>query len=287
MELNLTQNFKESGFSQSNKSFGDYVAYVNKIPNLSHAEEISLFEDFINGNVECAKKIALHHLRYVVWFINTDFKNIPMNKEDLVQMGNIGLLKAIRKFKLAFGVRFISYAKSWIYSEIYQYITNNWSVIRKYISKPQKKLLCNAGKYDWENVTMSDFKNISDELNVSIDDVELFKLSYNSKITNIDDGYDDIDIDYINSTSSNSPEALVENDDAIKRFNIFKEAIGELSERSKDIILSRHQNSKMTLDALSKKYNVSTERIRQIEKESIKFMKQWVLEKYPDTLDCI
>ena len=268
-------------------SFAGYVKYVNNIPQLSASEEKEMFIEFFNGNIEIAKKIALHNLRYVIWFVNNDFATIPIPKEDLVQMGNIGLLKAIKKFKLEHGVRFISYAKYWIMYEIKYYITKNFSMIRKFKTKPQLKLLYNAANYDWENLKMKDVAKISKEMGVSKNDVMLFESSYNESFVDIDDAVNDINYDYINLASINSPESLVEDADNIKRFNIFQEAMMELSDRSKDIILSRHKNSKMTLGDLSKKYNISIERIRQIEKESIKSMKQWVLEKYPDHLEYI
>jgi RNA polymerase sigma-32 factor len=260
-------------------SFDAYVAAVNRLPMLTADEETSLARALRDDNdVDAARQLVMSHLRLVV-SISRQYVGYGLPQPDLVQEGNIGLMKAVRRFDPERGVRLVSFALHWIRAEIHEYILRNWRLVKLATTKAQRKLFFNLRslKADSRAVTTADAEIIAHRLDVRPEDVMDMDLRLSGGDVQLDPADDQDDaigapIRYLADDSS-TPDALI---DSAHRDHLAGEglraALAALDARSRRIVESRwlSDDGGPTLLKLAAEFGVSAERIRQIEVQAIK-----------------
>ena len=262
-----------------------FLQTVNAAPMLTADEEKSLATRYRNEeDLDAARQLIYSHMRFVVRTAR-GFTGYGLPLADLIQEGNIGLMKAVKNYDPDRGVRLVSFAMHWIRSEIYDYVLKNWRIVKVATTKAQRKLFFNLRKsrkrLGWMN--QNDVKALSDNLDVP----EKTVLEMESRMSGADVAFDmdsdsDDDTAYVApagylADNRYNPENLYEKDTATSTNNENLDmALAQLDERSKDIVQQRWLNpddKKTTLTELAEKYGVSAERIRQIEKKAFSQMK--------------
>jgi RNA polymerase sigma-32 factor len=263
-----------------------YIQAANRYPMLSEAEEIQLAQRFHNdGDVEAARQLVLSHLRLVI-SIARGYLGYGLPHADLIQEGNIGLMKAVKRFDSGRGVRLVSFAMHWIKAEIHEYILKNWRQVKLATTKAQRKLFFNLRslKNDYEGVdTLSGTQanEIAARLGVKQSEVIEMETRLTGRDMALEGNPDDSDeayapIDYL-ADSRYEPTRVLENR-AIARLQGegLIEALATLDPRSRRIIETRwlHEEGEgSTLHDLAAEFNVSAERIRQIEVKALQKMR--------------
>lgn len=264
-----------------------YIQSVYKIPVLTKEEEYSLATDLRdNENPIAAQKLILPHLRFVIKVAN-NYNGYGLAIADLIQEGNIGLMKAVKRFDPDVGVRLVSFAVHWIKAEIHEFIIKNWKIVKVATTKEQRKLFFKLRSYKkrlgW--FKKDEVEHVAEQLGVSTKNVMEMENRLNKHDMPFDLSSDDNDDETaFNSpsltleSSSESPETYLSNGDASNQnLTQLSSALQLLDDRSKDIVHKRWLNdSKETLHELAATYNVSAERIRQIEKNAFNKMKQHI-----------
>ncbi len=276
-----TLNYNLNSLSSCTKSIDTYISYVMSLPILSVEEEINLAQN-LNGtnDLESAKKLIMHNLRYVV-YIAKSYSGYGLNLNDLIQEGNIGLMKAVKKYDPSKKLKLITFASYWIKSEIHEFIIKNWKIVKVATTKIQRKLFFNlrSKKNTLSYLTNLEASAIANDLGVPIKDViEMEKRLYNHDLaieSNDDGDRENVSPSaYLKSDELEPDEIIEKNENKIFVIELYNK-INDLDKRSKDIIESRWLcDNKSTLEDLSKKYKVSKERIRQIENEAILKLKK-------------
>ena len=258
-------------------------AYLNSIQNiaiLSPEEERKLAEDlYYREDLEAARQLVMAHLRFVV-HIARGYSGYGLPQADLIQEGNVGLMKAVRKFNPEVGVRLISFAVHWIKSEIHEYVLKNWKIVKVATTKAQRKLFFNLRnkKKDITWLSEDDVKMISNELDVKEDTVREMEQRMSSHDVSFDpysaddseEGNTYSPADYLTNEDSDPMEIVEKEDFARDQINQLQSAISDLDERSQLILKERWlTDEKPTLHELADKYGISAERIRQIEKKAM------------------
>ena len=258
-------------------------AYLNSIQNiaiLSPEEERKLAEDlYYREDLEAARQLVMAHLRFVV-HIARGYSGYGLPQADLIQEGNVGLMKAVRKFNPEVGVRLISFAVHWIKSEIHEYVLKNWKIVKVATTKAQRKLFFNLRnkKKDITWLSEDDVKMISNELDVKEDTVREMEQRMSSHDVSFDpysaddseEGNTYSPADYLTNDDSDPMEIVEKEDFARDQINQLQNAISDLDERSQLILKERWlTDDKPTLHELADKYGISAERIRQIEKKAM------------------
>ena len=258
-------------------------AYLNSIQNiaiLSPEEERKLAEDlYYREDLEAARQLVMAHLRFVV-HIARGYSGYGLPQADLIQEGNVGLMKAVRKFNPEVGVRLISFAVHWIKSEIHEYVLKNWKIVKVATTKAQRKLFFNLRnkKKDITWLSEDDVKMISNELDVKEDTVREMEQRMSSHDVSFDpysaddseEGNTYSPADYLTNEDSDPMEIVEKEDFARDQINQLQSAISHLDERSQLILKERWlTDDKPTLHELADKYGISAERIRQIEKKAM------------------
>ncbi len=264
-----------------------YISIVNQSPVLSREEERELAYRFQNENdLDAARKLIVSQLRFVVHIART-YSGYGLPLADLIQEGNIGLMKAVKKFNPDRGTRLVTYAVHWIRSEIHEFVFNNWKIVKVATTKAQRKLffkLRNAKKtIGW--LTNDEKKLIAKDLGVKPTDVATMEQRFASVDMPYDLGHTDSDEDYISPAGflpspDSDPSSIVENDNWLQgKKEQLSSALEGLDIRSKEILMSRWlTDEKVTLKELAKQYQVSIERIRQIEEEAIQELREHLTE---------
>jgi RNA polymerase sigma-32 factor len=260
-----------------------YLAQVYSIPVLTRDEELELTTEFFESeDVKLAHKLVISHLRFVV-HIAKSYAGYGLPLADVIQEGNVGLLKAVKKFDPNKGVRLVSFAVHWIKAEIHEFILKNWRIVKIATTKAQRKLFFNlrSKKKSTGWLTDAEAKKIAKDLDVSLKEVMHMENRLNSSDSPFDLGTDDEDDEkafspsqYLEDNSFN-PELTVEKGDydEVNNTALFK-GIANLDRRAQDIIRARWlEDNKLTLNELADKYQVSAERIRQIEATAFKKLK--------------
>ena len=271
-------DYKYSSLPSCTGSIETYISHVMAIPVLSTDEEVELGRKLQNSNdLESAKKLILHNLRYVV-YIAKSYSGYGLNLNDLIQEGNVGLMKAVKKYNPDKNLKLITFAIYWIKSEIHEFVIKNWKIVKVATTKTQRKLFFNlrSKKDSLASLTSEEAKSIANDLNVPIKDVlEMEKRMHNHDVT-IDEKEDDDKVTpsiYLESKEP-QPDQLLENNEKNLLSEKLYMVLEDLDERSRDIIKSRWlATTKLTLEDLSKKYEISRERVRQIETETIAKLK--------------
>lgn len=261
-----------------------YLRMISTYPMLTAEQEKSLGERlYYDNDVEAARELILSHLRFVA-HIARGYSGYGLPQADLIQEGNIGLMKAVRRFNPEMGVRLVSFAVHWIKAEIHEYVLKNWRIVKVATTKAQRKLFFNLRKskqnLGWFN--SQEINHIAKELGVTPKDVMEMESRMSAQDMSFDMSNDDDSNDTIapalyledsNSNFSNSIEHDNWEDDASDKLTA---AISHLDERSREIIRARwldEDENKSTLQELAKKYGVSAERIRQLEKNAMQKLK--------------
>jgi len=256
-----------------------YMNSVSSIPILSVEQEREIAEAyFYNEDLEAARKLVLSHLRFVVHLAKT-YNGYGLPIADLIQEGNVGLMKAVKRYDPERGVRLVSFAVHWIKAEMHEYILRNWRIVKIATTKAQRKLFFNLRSQKKRLAWLShdEAQAIADDLGVDIKDVQ----SMEGRLTASDMGFDlssdDDDespahapVQFLEDASLD-PAQLIENDNWEESANInLYRALEDLDERSRDIIQKRWlSEDKSTLHDLAAEYGVSAERIRQLEKQAM------------------
>ena len=263
-----------------------YIQTVGSIPVLSAERERALAEDlFYNQNLEAARELVMSHLRFVV-HIARSYSGYGLPQADLIQEGNVGLMKAVKRFDPSKGVRLVSFALHWIKAEIHEFILRNWRIVKVATTKAQRKLFFNLRgakkKLAWLN--NEEATAVAKDLGVEVKDVRQME----SRLAAVDVGFDvDVDDDspspapvqYLEDHTSNPAQLLEAADWESDSNEKLALAMAELDERSRDILQARwlNEDSKETLHELAARYGVSAERIRQLEQNAMKKLKASML----------
>ena len=272
------------------KGISQYLATVNKFPILSEKEEYMLAKRWqTHSDAKAARKLITSHLRLVAK-IAFGYRGYKLPIEDLISEGNIGLMKAVKKFDPERGFRLSTYAIWWIRASINEFILNSWSLVKLGTTAAQKKLFFNLQKLKNQmnqiekgELPAEIVKKIAKQLDVDEKDVVEMnrRLSGPEKSLNAPISRDD-DTEAMNmleSKEDNQEKKLNKIDEHTKRKELLIKALKHLNEREKDIFIKRCLNDPpSTLEQLSKTYNVSRERIRQIEVRSFEKVKKIALE---------
>jgi len=266
-------------------SIDAYIQAANRYPMLSESEELRLAERFhSDGDVDAARQLVLSHLRLVI-SIARGYLGYGLPHADLIQEGNIGLMKAVKRYDPARGVRLVSFAMHWIKAEIHEYILKNWRLVKVATTKAQRKLFFNLRslKNDYEGVdTLSGTQaaEIAARLGVKPEEVVEMETRLTGRDLALEGSPDDSDeafapIDYL-ADSRYEPTRMLENK-AIARLQDegLHEALQELDPRSRRIVEARwlHDGEAATLHELAAEFDVSAERIRQIEVKALQKMR--------------
>ncbi len=265
-------------------SLDAYTQAVATIPILTREEERDLAERYRNDNdLDAARQLVLSHLRFVV-HIARGYSGYGLNVGDLIQEGNVGMMKAVKRFDPEVGVRLVSFAVHWIRAEIHEYILRNWRMVKVATTKAQRKLFFNLRKFkknlSW--LSQDETEAVARDLGVAPAEVtEMEKRMYGHDMAFDAPTHDDEDT-YSPSAYLSSPEAdpadLVANSEiADSAGERLVAALRTLDERSRNILQRRWLSEpKVTLQDLADEYEVSAERIRQIEANAIKKLRAQV-----------
>ena len=265
-----------------------YLQTVGGIAILTPEQERELSERyFYQEDVDAARQLVLAHLRFVV-HIAKSYSGYGLSQSDLIQEGNVGLMKAVKRFDPEVGVRLVSFAVHWIKAEIHEYVLRNWRIVKVATTKAQRKLFFNLRskkkRLGWMNST--EIKAIAEDLGVSVNDVREMEGRLSAYDATFDAPVDD-DGDHIGNSpvhflenASVDPAIELENNDWTQNTNDkLYGALSILDDRSRDILNKRwFADEKSTLHELAAEYGVSAERIRQLEKNAMKKMKAAILE---------
>ena len=265
-------------------SLDAYIGAVHQIPVLTVDDEQTLARRFREEeDLDAARELVHSHLRFVV-HVARGYNGYGLQLGDLIQEGNIGLMKAVKRFDPEMGVRLVSFAVHWIRAEMHEFILKNWRIVKVATTKAQRKLFFNLRKsktrLGWMNA--AEVSAVAKDLNVSEREV----LEMESRLSGRDIGFDapsDEDDDHAPpspgaylKTQEEDPSQVYERADSEgNELELLREGMAGLDKRSRDIIARRwlDDENKVTLQELADEYGVSAERIRQIEANALKKMK--------------
>lgn len=265
-------------------NLGAYISTVNQIPILTAEQEKELAERYYyDQDLDAAKMLVMSHLRFVV-HIARSYAGYGLPQGDLIQEGNLGLMKAVKRFDPNMGVRLVSFAVHWIKAEIHEYVIRNWRIVKIATTKAQRKLFFNLRslKKSSKKLTLEEAQSIANDLNVTAEQV----LEMEGRLTAYDAAFeaqgddDDEGSTYVAPAlyledNRYDPARLVENEDYEEQStSALHEAMEQLDDRSCNILQRRWlDDDKSTLHELAAEYNVSAERIRQLEKNAMEKIK--------------
>ena len=263
-------------------SLDAYIAAVNRVPVLTLEEEQALARTYRESeDIDAAKHLILSHLRFVV-HVARGYQGYGLGMGDLIQEGNIGLMKAVKRFDPDQGVRLVSFAVHWVRAEMHEFILRNWRIVKVATTKAQRKLFFNLRKskkrLGWMNA--AEVSAVAKDLNVSEREV----LEMESRLSGRDIGFDAPNEDDDNAPPSPAMYLVDSNDDPAltyerdnhedNQLELLREGLADLDERSRNILKRRFLGEpKATLQELADEYGVSAERVRQIEANALKKMR--------------
>ena len=264
----------------------DYNIYqqtISAFPSLTAEEEYNLAMRLKKENdLEAAKQLILSHLKLVIK-IARSYSGYNLPHADLVQEGNIGLMKAVKRFDPERGVRLVSFAIHWIKAEIQEYVVKNWRLVKTATTKAQRKLFFNLRslKKSLKPLNVEEIKSIAKELNVKEEEVKEMEYRFSGQEIAIDYSDDEREedsfrpISYLQDNALEPSDQLSAQEDESNASDGLKDALSQLDERSRLIIEARwlNENKAKTLHDLADQYQVSAERIRQIEQAALNKIK--------------
>ncbi len=263
-------------------NLGAYIQSIGSIPVLSREREQELAEAYYyQEDLEAARELVISHLRFVV-HIAKSYSGYGLAQADLIQEGNVGLMKAVKRFNPEKGVRLVSFAVHWIKAEIHEYVIRNWRIVKIATTKAQRKLFfnlrSNKKKLAW--LSHDEAKAVAKDLGVELKDVQQMEgrlaasdMTFDAP-TDADDENAYAPIHYLEDSNADPAKRLEDEDWEASTQQKLYSAINELDERSSDILRKRWlADSKATLHELAEEYGVSAERIRQLEQNAMKKVK--------------
>jgi RNA polymerase sigma-32 factor len=285
---NMGTQLQPSQLNSPGKDIESYLSSVHAIPILTKEQEqelaLKLYEE---DDLDAARQLVIHHLRFVV-HIARSYQGYGLPLGDIIQEGNVGLMKAVDKYDPHRGVKLVSFAVHWIKAEIHEYILKNWRLVKIATTKAQRKLFFNlrGKKKSLEWLTKEEAESIASDLNVDVKDVLHMENRLSSNDSSFDAPIQTGNDEEVMSPSQYledkryDPEVIVANEQAeqVNRSELV-EALKMLDDRSKDILQRRYlSDQKATLHDLADEYEVSAERIRQIENTALKKLKSLMVD---------
>lgn len=254
-------------------SLDAYLKRISKIPLLSKEDEVEYAKRYRDHkDMEAARYLVLSNLRFVV-YVAKGFKNYGLPLSDIIQEGNIGLMKAVAKFDPDQNVRFISYAVYWIRCDINEYIIKNMRMVRSVTNKNRRKLLFNLGKHLKQdaNFTQQEREDLANQYGVSVKDIDVVEATLRNH---------DSSMEFKNAKGVSTVELLPDSSSPQKNFEdayredqhqgLVSQMLERLTDRQRDIIQARWLSpKKKSLDELADEYNISMQRVSQIEKQAL------------------
>jgi len=263
-------------------SLDHYIQAVNRFPLLTPEQETALGRRLVRDNdLSAARELVLSHLRLVV-AVSRNYLGYGLPQADLIQEGNVGLMKAVRRFDPERGVRLVSFALHWIKAEIHEYILRNWRLVKVATTKAQRKLFFNLRRMKASTAALSpaDARAIAKELGVKPEEVVEMETRLSGRDVVLDPQPDENGdsmgpIAWLTDTEDEPMQILERRQTATNRTKGLSTALATLDERSRRIIESRwlREDDPATLQDLADEYGVSAERIRQIEVKAMKSMR--------------
>jgi len=259
-----------------------YIQAVNRFPLLSPEQELSLGRSLVRDNdLEAAQQLVLSHLRLVV-AVSRKYMGYGLPQADLIQEGNIGLMKAVRRFDPERGVRLVSFALHWIRAEIHEYVLRNWRLVKVATTKAQRKLFFNLRRLKTRSAALSDKEALAIAKDLGVKPEEVFEME--TRLTGRDIALDPqpeeegdavTPIAYLTDAENEPVQLLVRAETENNQAAGLKRALARLDDRSRRIIEARWlvEKDPATLQDLADEYGVSAERIRQIEGKAMKSMR--------------
>ena len=265
-------------------NLGAYISTVNQIPILTAEQEKELAERYYyDQDLDAAKMLVMSHLRFVV-HIARSYAGYGLPQGDLIQEGNLGLMKAVKRFDPSMGVRLVSFAVHWIKAEIHEYVIRNWRIVKIATTKAQRKLFFNLRslKKSSKKLTLEEAQSIANDLNVTAEQVlemegrlTAYDAAFEASGDDDDEGSTHVAPALYLEDNRYDPARLVENEDYEEQSTAaLHDAMEQLDDRSRNILQRRWlDDDKSTLHELAAEYNVSAERIRQLEKNAMEKIK--------------
>jgi len=265
-------------------SLESYIQSVNRMPMLTAEEEFALGERLrIHGDLEAAQKLVLSHLRLVV-SISRQYVGYGLPQADLIQEGNIGLMKAVRRFDATRGVRLVSFAVHWIRAEMHEYVVRNWRMVKIATTKAQRKLFFNLRSMKTRTGGLSecDTHEFAKTLGVKPEEVREMEMRLSGGDVSLEGGPEDEDQAYLSplaylADEGAEPSDILENAQmGLLETEGLQSALADLDARSRRIVEARwlKEDGGLTLHDLADEFQVSAERIRQIEQKALATLKK-------------
>ena len=268
-------------------SLDQYIHSVNRMPMLSEQQEVELATRLRDeGDVDAARQMVMSHLRVVV-SIARGYLGYGLPHADLIQEGNIGLMKAVKRFDPTRGVRLVSFAMHWIKAEIHEYVLKNWRLVKVATTKAQRKLFFNlrSMKLDSSTLNPTEVDEIAAKLGVKPEEVVEMETRLGGRDVPLEGGSDDDDerfapIAYLPDPHAEPSTVLEQTQHAQLQDSGLRNALANLDERSRVIVQRRwlNEGDSATLHELAAEYGVSAERIRQIEAKAMQKMRTMLAE---------
>ena len=265
-------------------NLGAYISTVNQIPILTAEQEKELAERYYyDQDLDAAKLLVMSHLRFVV-HIARSYAGYGLPQGDLIQEGNLGLMKAVKRFDPNMGVRLVSFAVHWIKAEIHEYVIRNWRIVKIATTKAQRKLFFNLRslKKSSKKLTLKEAQSIANDLNVTPEQVlemegrlTAYDAAFEAQGDDDDEGSTHVAPALYLEDNRYDPARLAEEEDYEEQStNALHDAMEQLDDRSRNILQRRWlDDEKSTLHELAAEYNVSAERIRQLGKNALEKIK--------------
>ena len=284
MEIKLTNTLATMNLTVPQGNIESYIHQVKQVPVLSAEEERELAYRLQNDNdLDAARQLIISHLRFVV-HVARGYAGYGLPQADLIQEGNVGLMKAIKRYDPSKEVRLVSFAVHWIKAEMHEFILRNWKIVKVATTKAQRKLFFNLRKskkrLGW--FSQAEVEAVANDLGVS----EKAVREMESRLSNTDtafDGYGDQDeenfdylapANYLQDSNADPASELEKSDWNDHSYGKLNNALATLDDRSRDILNQRWlSDDKTTLQDLAAQYNVSAERVRQLEKNAMNKIK--------------
>ncbi|NJA05267.1 MULTISPECIES: RNA polymerase sigma factor RpoH [Methylomonas] len=266
-------------------TFDNYLSVIARMPKLSAEHEYALAVRYRDlGDLEAAKELVMSNLRFVA-HVARGYAGYGLPMADIVQEGNIGLMKAVKRFDPDLGVRLVSFAVHWIKAEIHEYVIKNWRIVKVATTKAQRKLFFNLRKLkkDLSYLSRDDAEAIAENLDVDVKTVYEMERRLDGRDVGLEPSDDDSDnspapIAYLEQQGADPALLLETSDWEHRKEELLLDAMAGLDERSRDILASRWLvEQKATLHELAERYQVSAERIRQLEQNAMKKLKAAVM----------
>ncbi len=261
-----------------------YIQAVNSIPMLSKEREVELAERlYHDGDVDAARQLVLGHMRFVV-YVARSYSGYGLSEADLIQEGNVGLMKAVKRFNPEYGVRLVSFAVHWIKAEMHEYILKNWRIVKVATTKAQRKLFFNlrSSKQSLGWMNDQEVQHIAGELGVEPKVVRQMEGRLASRDEAFDAGPEDDELavrpaQYLSEEDANPADIVEAETTSDHEQALLRAAFRELDERAQEIVRRRWlTDDKSTLHELADEFNISAERVRQLEQNALKKLRKHI-----------